>query len=80
MFQPDPSSHGTYEELFGLYERLYTSLTGAFDDIDESAGGPGTSGAAGASADDEDDQTGDVLRVRISAAVAMGAPVHGLNR
>jgi gluconokinase len=32
-FQPDASRHRTYSELFAIYERVYQSLLGAFDDI-----------------------------------------------
>ena len=33
VFQPDRSRNATYRELFGLYERIYRNLIGAFDDI-----------------------------------------------
>lgn len=33
VFQPDRARHATYQELFGLYERLYRNLLDAFDDI-----------------------------------------------
>jgi gluconokinase len=32
-FQPDASRHRTYGELFAIYERVYQSLLGPFDDI-----------------------------------------------
>jgi gluconokinase len=33
VLQPDRARHATYQELFGLYERLYLNLVDPFDTI-----------------------------------------------